>query len=88
MIAEDIEYIILDILDTKELRPLRVVCKEWKKIIDILRIKKLRERIYINKLYRVYYRWTIYTILCINRKRNYNSWESKSKKEEREILLF
>jgi len=87
-IPEDIEYYILNKLTTKELRPMRLVSKSWKKTVDELRIIKLEERVIINKMNRVYQKWTLYTILSVNCKRNFNTWTSKKKPEEREIILF
>jgi len=87
-IPEDIEYYILNKLTTKELRLMRLVCKSWKKTIDELRIIKLEEDILINKMNKAYQKWTLYTILSVNCKRNFNTWTTKQKPEEREIILF
>ena len=87
-IPEDIEYYILNKLTTKELRLMRLVCKSWKKTIDELRIIKLEEDVIINKMNKAYQKWTLYTILSVNCKRNFNTWTTKQKPEEREIILF
>jgi len=87
-IPEDIEYYILNKLTTKELRSMRLVCKSWKKTVDELRIIKLKEEVLINKMNKAYQKWTMYTILSVNCKRNFNTWASKQKPEEREIILF
>ena len=88
MLPEDIEYTILEFLETSELRPLRLVSKNWRKMIDHIRVDKLKERVYRMRLQSIFHRWTLYTILSANCKRNSNSWVSKKKPEEREILLF
>ena len=87
-LPEDLEYYMLSRLTTEELRPLRLVCKSWMKTIDEIRLIKLEERILFNKMYRVYHKWTLHTILSVNSKRNFNTWTSKKKPEEREIILF
>jgi len=88
MLPEDIEYTILEFLETSELRPLRLVSKNWRKMIDRIRVDKLKERVYRMRLQSIFHRWTLYTILSANCQRNSNSWVSKKKPEEREILLF
>jgi len=85
---EDIEYTILEFLDTKELRPMRLVSKSWREMIDEIRVIKLKERVYKSRVRIIFHRWTLYTILSVNCQRNSNSWVSKKKPEEREILLF
>jgi len=87
-IPEDIEYTILEFMDIKELRPMRLVSKSWAKMIDEIRVEKLKERVYKSRVRIIFHRWTLYTILSINCQRNSNSWVSKKKAEEREILLF
>ena len=87
-IPEDIEYTILEFLDTKDLRPMRLVSKSWREMIDEIRVIKLKERVYKSRVRIIFHRWTLYTILSVNCQRNSNSWISKKKSEEREILLF
>ena len=88
MIPDDLIYSVLEILDIKDLRKMRLVCKEWKEMVDKIRVDKLDERVILyNKRHR-FYRWTLYTILMNNSKKNSNSWVSKKKPEEREIILF
>ena len=88
MIPDDLIYSILELLDIKDLRKMRLICKDWKKMVDQIRIKKLEERINLyNKRNRLN-RWKMYTILMSNCNKNSNSWVSKKKTEEREILLF
>ena len=88
MLPNDVIYNILELLDIIDLRELRLVCKDWKKIIDEIRIIKLKERVYKYNLRKIFHRWTLFTILCINSRKNNNSWISKCKSEDREILLF
>ena len=88
MLPEDIEYTILEFLETSELRSLRLVSKKWRKMIYHIRVDKLKERVYRMRLQSIFHRWSLYTILSANCQRNSNSWVSKKKTEEREILLF
>ena len=88
MIPEDVEYLILNYLDIGELRQMRLVCKSWRKIIDLIRIEKLIERVKKHYKYRYFHRWVLFTTLRINCKRNNMSWQRNKKKEDREILLF
>jgi len=88
MIPDDLIYSVLELLDIKDLRKMRLVCKEWKEMVDKIRVDKLDERVILyNKRHR-FYRWALYTILMNNSKKNSNSWVSKKKPEEREIILF
>ena len=88
MIPDDLIYSILELLDIKDLRKMRLVCKEWKEMVDRIRIDKLEERIILYNKRNRFHRWTLYTILMAKCKKNSNSWVSKKKTEEREILLF
>ena len=88
MIPDDLIYSILELLDIKDLRKMRLVCKEWKEMVDKIRIGKLEGRIILYNKRNRFHRWTLYTILMTNCKKNSNSWISKKKTEEREILLF
>ena len=88
MIPDDLIYSILELLDIEDLRKMRLVCKEWKEMVDKIRIGKLEERVILYTKRQRFHRWTLYTILMANSKKNSNSWVSKKKTEEREILLF
>ena len=88
MIPDDLIYSILELLDIEDLRKMRLVCKEWKEMVDKIRIDKLNERVILHTKIRRFNRWTLYTMLMLNSKKNSNSWVSKKKTEEREILLF
>ena len=88
MIKDDLIYSVLELLDIKDQRKMRLVCKEWKEMVDKIRVDKIKERVILYNKRQRFHRWTLYTILMVNCKKNSNSWVSKKKPEEREILLF
>jgi len=88
MIPDDLIYSILELLDIKDLRKMRLVCNEWKEMVDRIRIDKLEERIILYNKRNRFHRWTLYSILMSNCKKNSNSWISNKKNEDREIILF
>ena len=88
MLPDDLIYSILEYMTIEELRKMRLVSKEWKKMVDNIRIQKLKDRVVNYNMHTRFHRWALYKTLMINSKKNFISWQSKKKAEDSEILLF
>jgi len=88
MLPDDLIHSILEFMSIEELRKMRLVSKEWKKMVDNIRIQKLKDRVINYNMHTRFHRWALYRTLMKNSKKNFISWQSNKKSEDREILLF